>query len=138
MSHAYTFDEPKNLLVVKFWGTIPYSEDANAVITILDDPRIQPGVKVLVDRLDSAFTATPEEVRAHVGLVGQKLASLGEPQVATVVSADFDFGMVRMFKAVSDGRLDHDFNVFRDLGEACEWLGIDPEGVDWPGRPNES
>ncbi len=138
MSYAYTVDQAQNLLVVKFWGEIPYAEDARAVLTILDDPRIQPGVRILVDRLDSAFTATPEEVRAHVGLVGMKMASLGEPKVANVVSANLDYGMVRMFKAVADGRLDHEFTVFRSLEEACSWLGVDPTQVDWPKQENKS
>lgn len=132
MAHSYSYDETTNLLVVKFSGPIPYSEDAEAVLTILEDPRIKPSLKILVDRTESSFTASPEEVSSHVGLVGKKMASLGSPRVANVVAADLDFGMIRMFQARADGRLHHDFQVFRSMAEACEWLEVDHNSIDWP------
>jgi hypothetical protein len=135
MSYAYWIDQDENLLVVKFWGEIPYPEEAEAVLSILDDPRIQPGIKILVDRTESSFASSPQDVRTHVEQVAKKIAALGEPRVANVVSADLDYGMIRMFMSVSDGKLDHDFSVFRDIQEACDWLRIDAVRIEWPREP---
>jgi hypothetical protein len=134
MSYAFTIDQPANLLVVKFLGEIPYPEEADAVLTILDDPRIRPGVKILVDRRESSFGSTPRDVRKHVDLIDRKMATLGGPRVANVVSAEFDFGMIRMFEGISDGRLDHEFAVFRSLQDACDWLEVDMTHIEWPGE----
>jgi hypothetical protein len=134
MSYGYTIDEEFNLLVVKFWGRIPYSEDAAAVLEILDDPRIRHGLRILVDRTESAFGSTSTEVKTHADLVERRLDSLS-PRVANVVAADLDFGMIRMFEAMMEGRVEHEFRVFRDLDEACEWLDVDPAIVTWPTEP---
>ena len=32
----------------------------------------------------------------------------------------------------SDTRLNHEFKVFRDVDEACRWLGVDHASVHWP------
>ena len=119
-------------MVVKFSGSIAYSEEAKATLEILDDPRIKPGVKILVDRTDSSIAASPEEVGSHVSLVGKKMTALGSPRVANVVGADLDFGMIRIFQARADGRLHHHFQVFRSFEEACQWLDVDCASVDWP------
>lgn len=70
MSYHYTIDQDINLLVVKLWGKIPCKEEAQAVFTVLDDPRIGPGGKIFVDRTDSSFTCPPEDVRA--GITGRE------------------------------------------------------------------
>jgi hypothetical protein len=69
-----------------------------------------------------------------VELLEKKLVSLGKPRVANVVSAELDYGMIRMFETVADGRIEHEFAVLRGLREACEWLDVDPERVHWPSR----
>ena len=68
MSYAHDYDEAGNLLIVKFWGEIPYPEEAEAVLTILDDPRIAADVRVLVDRTESGMGSTTQDVRTHARL----------------------------------------------------------------------
>jgi hypothetical protein len=34
----------------------------------------------------------------------------------------------------SDGKVDHNFSVFRSIDEACEWLGVDSSEIQWPLR----
>ena len=42
-------------------------------------------------------------------------------RTALVVSTPVDFGMARMYGALAQ-KVDPDFSVFRDLGEAEAWL----------------
>jgi hypothetical protein len=132
MAHTYSIDEDLNLLVVKFRGTIPYSEEAEAVLTILEDPRIKPDVRILVDRTESSFGSATETVTGHIERVGSKLSSLGKPRVAVVVSSDLAFGMLRMFGSMAEGQLNHEFGVFRTLPEGCDWLQIELDQISWP------
>jgi hypothetical protein len=37
--------------------------------------------------------------------------------------------MSRMLELRSD-RLSHSYQVFREIGEACDWLGVDPAAVE--------
>ena len=55
-----------------------------------------------------------------------------DPRVANVVSRDHDYGMTRMLELTSQGELPHEFSVFRDMDEACEWLEVDRAAVLWP------
>jgi hypothetical protein len=136
MGHAYTYDEQENLLAIRFWGKIPYQEEAEAVESTLSDPSIRPDVRIVVDRSEAEFTSTPDQVRTHIALVGKHIARLGTPTVANIVSADLDFGMVRMFEMMADDKLAHRFGVFRTVREACAWLGIDAAEIVWPAAPD--
>ncbi len=49
---------------------------------------------------------------------------------AVVVASDEAFGMARMYGSYSDSAPDQ-FRVFRELGSALEWVGLDP-AMEWP------
>jgi hypothetical protein len=132
MAYAYTYDAEDNLLVIRFWGAIPFDEETEAVEATLSDPQLQPDLRILADRSDAVVTSTPEQMRRHIDVVGKHVERLGTPKVANVVSADFDFGMVRMYEMMADDELTHQFRVFRDLEEACEWLGVEMTAISWP------
>jgi hypothetical protein len=134
----YKYDETNNVLVVRMWGDLQYSEEAEAVSHVFDMESIKTDVKILVDRRRARFKSETKDVLEHVRLVAEKVKRLGKPVVANVVSADYDFGMARMFELHSEGRIDHDFQVFKNLAEACAWLGIDSADLEWLNGDPES
>jgi hypothetical protein len=111
---------------------IPYAEEVQAVLDVVADPQMQPNAHILVDKSNAQMDVTSGDVEPHIELIGQHLAKFGEPKVATVVSRDVDFGMTRMLEFRSEGRIQHQFRVFRKLEEAYVWLGVDPAAIAWP------
>jgi succinyl-CoA synthetase alpha subunit len=132
MSYRFSFEEDGNVLIIVFEGEISPEEEAEVIREPLADPRFKPGAKILVDRTRARMTMTPQHVRPQIELIRQNLAKLGEPQVAIVASADYDFGMVRMFEMTAEDEIPHDLMVFRTVEEACSWLELDPAKISWP------
>jgi len=52
---------------------------------------------------------------------------------AFLVASDVAYGLARMYEALTE-RFEQELRVFRDLAEACLWLGIDAAALDWPGE----
>ena len=96
------------------------------------DEELQQYLLTVVDRTRSHITMTPEQTMAQIDLVVDNFSVFGQPKVAIIVSADYDFGMVRMFELSAEDRIPHDLMVFRDVPEACDWLGLDPATIVWP------
>jgi len=92
---------------------------------LIQDPLFQPGMKELSD----ARTVTELKV-TNAGIV--KFAKQDEAdsglldgyRLAIVVDSDLTFGMARMYEALTKESLPG-LRVFRDLGEAQQWLQIE-------------
>ncbi len=132
MSYRFSFEEDQNVLILVYEGEISPDEEAQVILDTLADPRFKPGAKILVDRTGAHMTMTPEHVRPQIDLIRRNLAKFGEPKVAIVAAADYDFGMVRMFEMTAEDEIPHDLMVFRTVEEACDWLGLDPDSISWP------
>jgi hypothetical protein len=132
MSHGYTIDESRNLLVVRFRGDIAYAEEMAAVNEAFADPRIKPNMRVLVDRSEARMISTAEEAKTHAEFISRSAGVPGAPTVANVVSRDADYGTIRIFEALLDDKLANTFRLFRSMEEACLWLDLDLATVDWP------
>jgi hypothetical protein len=132
MSHRFGFQHEENLVVIAFDGEISPEEEVQAVLDVVGDSRMRPDSKILVDKTNAKMKVTPADVRPHVELIRRHLEKFGKPRVANVVSRDHDYGMTRMLELTSQDELPHEFSVFRDIDEACEWLEIDRSAVLWP------
>ncbi len=132
MSYKHRFQEGRNLVVIVFTGVVTYHEEVQVVLDVVGDPRMERDARFLVDRTRASMAATPEDVMPHIRLIGENLERFGSPRVANVVTADHDFGMIRMLEMRSEPNIDHDMMVFRSLDEACAWLEIEPGEIEWP------
>jgi len=74
----------------------------------------------------------PSDVNAHIDLVKTHVMAEGKSKLATVVSAGYYFRLDRMFELVGADQLPHRMRVFRTLEDACRWLDVDPESIEWP------
>lgn len=132
MSYTYRFQENENLLIIVFTGEISYEEEVQAVLDTLADPMMRPDIRILADKSNARMRLSPQDVRPHIDLILQNLAKFGRPQVANVVTSDADFGMTRMFEITAEPQIPHEFMVFRTIEQACAWLGVEPDAIDWP------
>ena len=125
MGHSAEFYIDQNLIRIQMSGSITYDEEVQTILETLADPRMQKDARFLVDRTRATMTSTPETVGPLIGLVHENFAKFGKPKIAIVVSDDYGFAMNRMLELTSVDKLPHDFMVFREIAEACEWLGVE-------------
>ena len=93
---------------------------------LLDDPDFRPDLKELSDvRGIEKLDITPDGVRQFAALDQEHGRKLGEHRLAIVVSEAAVFGMARMYQTFTEENVQH-VQVFRDMSEAREWLGLPP------------
>lgn len=85
--------------------------------------------KGLVDmRAVRTLDVTASTIWELAQLLARAAATANPQRVAIVASADFTFGMARMFEALAESAgVDTTYRVFRDMAEARAWLGLAPE-----------
>ena len=132
MSYRFSTQRDGQLLVVVFEGEITPQEEEQALHDVGHVPGLLPTADVLVDRRTARITAGSEHVRKQIDLAQSEFPTEGRPRMAMVVSADVDFGMVRMLMLRGEDLLPHDLHVFRSLEDACSWLDLEPAEIDWP------
>ncbi len=132
MSYQFAVLEEGQLLLVVFEGEITPEQEGEALLASAELPGLSKQARVLVDRRAARLTSGPEDVRPHMDLARGAFPGSERPCMAVVVSADYDFGMLRMLELKGEGQLPHDLKVFRNLDEACDWVDVDPERIAWP------
>ena len=102
----------------------------------LEEGRTKPDFRATLTALKERLGYSREQLVAaekrQIDLVKQHQEKFGRPRVAVVVRRDYDFAMTRMLEMRAEGDVTHDFMVFREVPEACEWLGIQSSAIEWP------
>ena len=132
MAYSFDFQPELDLVVVVFAGSIPREEESEAFRAVMEDERLRPNSKFLVDRSASEMEVTPDDVQPHMELIQQHADRLGKPRMAIVAPRSYDFAMLRVLEMSSENEIDHDYYVFKTVDEACGWLGVDQADVAWP------
>lgn len=87
----------------------------------------------LIDMTRAAAVAapTPAEMRELANLSGRMAAAVPTGRTAVVAPQELVFGLGRMYETYRGFQAGEakEFAVFRTLGEAAEFLGIDPAGA---------
>ncbi|MFN2567455.1 MAG: hypothetical protein ABR499_20860 [Gemmatimonadaceae bacterium] len=111
-------------------GTVGDDELLDTYGTVLGDPNFDPTLNDLVDaRGVRRVDVTPAGVRKLADLV-QQIDRFSLPtKVAVVAADDVAYETARMYEALRVGqRAPAEHRVFRDMAEARQWLGLEPEG----------
>jgi hypothetical protein len=87
------------------------------------NPAIRPGLKILVQSLDSLFIPTPSEIRKASEFLEEKMKKYSA-RLALVVSSSVNYGMGRMLEIFCETK-DINLKVFRKIEPAKEWLESD-------------
>jgi hypothetical protein len=119
ISHRVMSDPP--LMLIRRWGAIDTQDERAACAAREADPRVVPGLPVLVDTTEVEQADTVEVIRYLADCVTHSAAALRCGPVAIVVASDVEYGMGRMYMALTE--LAHpDTEVFRSLQAARRWL----------------
>ena len=90
--------------------------------TIVEDPRFEPGMPVLVDHSKLDMDAlTTADMQAVADVVLHRNAKIGRSLVAIVTPASVAYGLTRQFTAFAD-LADIRVRIFGSRAEADDWL----------------
>ena len=129
MPCSYLIDLQRGLVFSRGWGVFTNEELLWHGRTLRADPRFDPGFRQIVSFLDvTEVRVTAEGVRT----LAQINPFRTDSRRAIVVPSDLIFGLTRMFEAHTNSDQEQ-FRVFRELGPAFEWVGLDPT-EQWPAR----
>jgi hypothetical protein len=122
MSLSYTIDADRRLIIVRARGVLTESDVSRARARLRQDPEFDPEFDQLFDARDVEDIALSKE-----GMARLADTSILAPAVrrAFVAATTLQYGMARMFTAVSEQR-QHVTQVFRRLEEAEAWLAGSP------------
>jgi len=132
MGYAYTVNQERNLVVLRFRGIIDFSEEIEAVISVFKDPRIKPNVQVLIERTEASIETDPARVSLLFEIFAQSTNGLGKPKIAVIVADEIDFGMMWVIQAQSMVHLNHEYQVFTNIEDALNWFEIESAEISIP------
>lgn len=123
MPVTYRIIEDLDLVVSTWTGDITYEDARMHNEALRDDPAFRPGMRQLSDARLARSRVTAEGVR---GLA--RNSPWGPDARRAFVTRDDDtFGVTRMY--VSQITAAGEMQLFRELNEALEWLGLSAEDV---------
>ncbi len=124
MIYAYAFTDAAPFdVVVTVSGTPSYEEIREGRRRLLSDPRIRPGMNVLVDHAElDATTASAENLRALAGSAGSEWGSAGVAHLVMVAPQSVAFGLLRVWHASLSTKFAGRAAVVGSLTEAYAWL----------------
>ncbi len=135
---TYTIDRGARLIRLVGSGRLTDEELLRCVSSLREDPALDPGMNTLSDMRDIEVGFTSRGISSMLAVMEETADRRGPAKAALVVSSDVAFGMGRMLQTLSEGRVEPHFRIFRDMSDACEWLGIDPLGPTRGSRGSES
>lgn len=119
MKGRYTLYPDRGYLVFEVEGTVTLKEVQAFFQRILSDPEWSPGYNGLGDYTNARFELTASEVEELAHFF--KATMRESPALsANVVDSKANYGMVRMFDALSDEMLN--IRLFYDRSEAETWI----------------
>lgn len=115
------FSPDGSLARVQGFGREDFSSSLEAMRRIGDDPRLAPGMPVLMDIRELDYLATPPEVREFASPDSMPAFFAGHP-VALLVRPGTQFGVARAFAAKAENA-GSQMKVFVEERAALAWLG---------------
>ena len=122
MAFELKISSGESLARVRGWGQDTFESAMAAMRAIGDDPRLLPGMPVLMDLRELDYVATPPEV-ASFAEPGSMPAFFAGHRVAFLVRRGTQFGVVKTFADKSE-RAGSDMGVFAEPDLALAWLGL--------------
>ncbi|HKW90259.1 MAG TPA: methyltransferase domain-containing protein [Methylomirabilota bacterium] len=120
MPFTFELDPAAGVVRTTAHGLIRYEDLATHVRALLDAGLAR--IPQLIDARHAEHDLSADDMRRLAGLVGDLHAPAGvSRRTALVVTALVDYGMARMYGTLAQ-KVQPDFAVFRDLGEAEAWL----------------
>ena len=121
MPIEHMVDQKTGIMHVRRWGEITTHDEEDALNKRIKDPMVVPNIPVIVDCRE----VDPPDSTEVVHYLAKRITVLADDldcgPVAIVVSSDVEYGMARMFAALTE--LKHkDTEVFRNYDDALKWV----------------
>lgn len=127
MPMTYSIDVDARLVRIVGSGRLENQDMIDCVSRLRADPMLEPDMNTLSDMRDIQTGFSREGVERMIEVMEQTSGSRHAVRAAIVVSSNVAFGMGRMFELRVESEAQPRFMVFREMADACEWLGIDPD-----------
>ena len=121
MPYSFKVDQDLGLVVVRGTGGLTAEDVKSFHLKLKEDPSFRPEMNQLIDLRDGRLETSGPEIQA---LASRPLFS-HEAKRAGLISDDLHYGIARQWSIHGTDKLG-ELRPFRDLVEACEWLGIQP------------
>ena len=122
MKNSIEIDTKQSVVRVTLHGKLIVDEFLALYEELLLHPQFLPKMSVIWDSRDaSAVKFTSSDLQRIGNFVRDKTIESGEGKAAWVVSADFEYGMGRMYELMTEGYIPVTFRVFRSIEEANQW-----------------
>jgi hypothetical protein len=110
----------ESLARIRGWGKEDFQSTLGAMRDVANDPRLQPGMAILMDARELDYLATPPEV-SNLAAPDAMPAMFGTHRLAILVRRGAQFGVARVFaaKAEAAGAV---VEVFAEEEIALAWL----------------
>jgi len=126
MPVEHRFDPDLGTLFARGIGRVTDAEMLAYAKQVASDHVLPAGHRQLMDlRRVETFDLTADGLRDVASIFVRLERDPDQARVAIVVEADVGFGIARMYQAFRDESA-VPLRVFRDLDEACSWLGLPP------------
>ena len=119
---TYSIDVDEKLVYIVGNGRLTDEEMADCVRDLRSDPMLQPDMNVLSDMRAIEMGFTPNGIRKMLDIMVSTEDRRSEAYAALVVARDVTFGMARMFQLRASEHVSPNFEVFRDVEKARDWL----------------
>lgn len=128
------YEVVSGIAVARCRGVVTGRDIKDLITRYVNDPALdRPHREVFDVREVGAYEISGDDVRAIVEYVKSTGDRFKNGKVAYVASRDMPYGIGRMFSFFSeDAGLE--LRAFRDMKEACAWLGIDAGLADGAGE----
>ena len=121
MSISYFIDNANELVVCEASGTLTVDTVNKLRVDLMEDPEFTADMSLLFDmHAVKEFEIAPSEFEQIAADSVMSKTSMR----AYVTPTDDVFGMLRIFASYSNAEAER-FQIFRDMGQARRWLGID-------------
>lgn len=109
------------IMHIRRWGNITTRDEDTALRKRQKDLRVLPGIPVIVDCREVEPPDSTELINHIAAMISSLIEGPNCGSVAIVVDSDVEYGMARMFTALT--ALTHpNTEVFRSYDEALEWV----------------
>jgi len=118
------------IIVSKCSGVVTGRDIRNVIASYVDNGEAARPHREIFDVRDvGSYEINGNDVRLVVEYVRTTGDRFKGGKVAYVANRDMPYGMGRMFSFFAED-LGIEIQVFRDMNDACSWLGISPDAID--------
>lgn len=125
MPMTYSIDAESRLVRIIGSGRVDDADMVQCIKDLRADPRLEPDMNTLSDMRGIEVGFTSQGVARMLGVMQATSQRRSAAKAAIVVESDVAFGMGRMVEMRSEEHAEPSFRIFREMTEACRWLGID-------------